>query len=67
MHNAAAFIGAMRDLVAALPMEQRLEQVGVRQDDLPMLAADAMKVQRLLINNPRDVRYEDALELYSQA
>ena len=34
---------------------------------MPMLAADVMKVQRLLINNPRDVRYEDALELYSQA
>lgn len=64
---AAAFIDAMRDLVAAMPMEQRLRQLGVRQDDLPMLAADAMKVQRLLINNRRDVRYEDALDLYRQA
>lgn len=64
---AAAFIDAMRDLVAAMPMEQRLEQLGVRQDDLPMLAADAMKVQRLLINNRRDVRYDDALDLYRQA
>ncbi|CAO3452344.1 iron-containing alcohol dehydrogenase [Azospirillum largimobile] len=62
-----AFLGAMRDLVAAMPMEQRLEQVGVRRDDLPMLAADAMKVQRLLINNPREVSYEDALALYRQA
>lgn len=62
-----AFLGAMRDLVAAMPMEQRLEQVGVRRDDLPMLAADAMKVQRLLINNPREVTYEDALALYRQA
>ena len=64
---AAAFIDAMCDLVAAMPMEQRLRQLGVRQDDLPMLAADAMKVQRLLINNRRDVRYEDALDLYRQA
>lgn len=62
-----AFLGAMRDLVAAMPMEQRLEQVGVQRDDLPMLAADAMKVQRLLINNPREVSYEDALALYRQA
>lgn len=62
-----AFLGAMRDLVAAMPMEQRLEQVGVRRDDLPMLAADAMKVQRLLINNPREVTYDDALALYRQA
>ncbi|MCM8735404.1 iron-containing alcohol dehydrogenase [Azospirillum sp. A1-3] len=64
---ADAFLRAMRDLVAAMPMEQRLEQVGVRRDNLPMLAADAMKVQRLLINNPREVSYEDALALYSQA
>jgi alcohol dehydrogenase class IV len=64
---ADAFLGAMRDLVAAMPMEQRLEQVGVRRDDLPMLATDAMKVQRLLINNPREVSYDDALALYSQA
>ncbi|MFS2012645.1 iron-containing alcohol dehydrogenase [Azospirillum sp. CT11-132] len=64
---AAAFIDAMRDLVAAMPMEQRLEQVGIRRDVLPMLAADAMKVQRLLVNNLRDVRYEDALDLYEQA
>ncbi len=62
-----AFLGAMRVLVAAMPMEQRLEQVGVRRDDLPMLAADAMKVQRLLINNPREVTYDDALALYRQA
>ncbi|CAO3439549.1 iron-containing alcohol dehydrogenase [Azospirillum doebereinerae] len=64
---AEAFVDAMRALVAAMPMEQRLEQVGVRREDLPMLAADAMKVQRLLINNPREVSYDDALALYGQA
>ncbi|XKH37508.1 iron-containing alcohol dehydrogenase [Azospirillum doebereinerae] len=64
---AVGFIGAMRDLVAAMPMEQRLEEVGVRREDLPMLAADAMKVQRLLINNPREVSYDDALAIYGQA
>ena len=32
-----------------------------------MLARDAMNVQRLLVNNPRDVTYEDALAIYEAA
>ncbi|HYD66894.1 iron-containing alcohol dehydrogenase [Azospirillum sp.] len=63
---AEAFIAAMRDLVAAMPMAQRLEQVGVTRDDLPMLARDAMNVQRLLVNNPREVTHDDALAIYAQ-
>jgi alcohol dehydrogenase class IV len=38
----------------------------VRRQDLNRLAADAMQVQRLLVNNPRDVTYEDALAIYEQ-
>jgi alcohol dehydrogenase class IV len=38
----------------------------VREADLPMLASDAMKVQRLLVNNPRDVSHDDALAIYRQ-
>ncbi len=54
-------------MVAAMPYAQTLGAAKVAQDDLPMLAADAMKVQRLLINNPRDVAFEDALALYQAA
>ncbi len=32
-----------------------------------MLAKDAMNQQRLLVNNPREVTYEDALKIYEQA
>jgi alcohol dehydrogenase class IV len=32
-----------------------------------MLAEDALKVQRLMINNPRDVALADALALYEEA
>jgi alcohol dehydrogenase class IV len=62
-----AFVHAMAELVADLALETRLRDVGVEEQQLPMLAADALKVQRLLVNNPRDVTYEDALELYRQA
>lgn len=59
-----AFVEAMAELVAEMPFAQTLRAVGVGADDLPMLARDAMNVQRLLINNPRAVTEEDALALY---
>ncbi|MFZ4478553.1 MAG: iron-containing alcohol dehydrogenase [Rhodoferax sp.] len=64
---AKAFVAAMRERVAAMPYAQTLRAAGVKPDDLAMLAEDAMKVQRLLVNNPRDVAYEDALALYQAA
>jgi alcohol dehydrogenase class IV len=64
---AIAFVAAIRARVAAMPYAQKLRDAGVKQDDLRMLADDAMKVQRLLINNPRDVAREDALAMYQAA
>ena len=64
---AVAFVAAIRARVAAMPYAQTLRDAGVTQDDLQMLAEDAMKVQRLLVNNPRDVVYEDALAMYRMA
>ena len=64
---AAAFVAAIRARVAAMPYAQTLREAGVKQEDLPMLADDAMKVQRLLVNNPRDVAHVDALALYQAA
>ena len=62
-----AFIRAMTEQVMGLGLERSLREVGVTEADLPTLASDAMKVQRLLVNNPRNVSYEDALALYHQA
>lgn len=59
-----AFIEAIRALVAEMPFEQNLKSAGVPEGDLEMLAKDAMNVQRLLVNNPRDVGYDDALAIY---
>jgi alcohol dehydrogenase class IV len=65
--GADAFLDSIRALVAEMPYAQRLSEVGVKREDLPMLARDAMNVQRLLVNNPRDVAYEDALAMYEAA
>ncbi|MEC8281999.1 MAG: alcohol dehydrogenase, partial [Pseudomonadota bacterium] len=45
----------------------QLRQVGVSENQIPMLAEDAMRQTRLLVNNPREVSYEDAVEIYGQA
>jgi len=41
--------------------------MNIPESDLPMLAEQAMLQQRLLINNPREVSFDDALAIYQQA
>ena len=60
-----AFIGFMTALVERMPFAQRLAEVGVTEADLDRLSNDAMKVQRLLINNPRPVTRDDARAIYA--
>ena len=36
---------------------------GVREDDPPLRARDAINVLRLLVNNPCDVAHDDALAM----
>lgn len=66
-HSGEAFVEAMEGIVAGLGLPRTLRDVGVTEDALPLLATDAMKVTRLLVNNPRDVTWDDALALYRQA
>lgn len=65
--KADAFIAYMQDLVHRSGVPRRLRDAGVTEDSLPMLAADAMKQQRLLQNNPVEVLEADALRLYKEA
>ncbi len=60
-------IEGFEGLIDDLGIESRLRQVGISHNHLPMLAEEAMKQQRLLVNNPRDVTYDDALAIYERA
>lgn len=60
-----AFIAFMTALVERMPFAQTLTQVGVTEADLDRLSDDAMKVERLLINNPRPVTWADARAIYA--
>ena len=54
-------------LVDRLMMPSKLRDLDVPRDSLPMLARDAMKQERLLINNPRELDEQDALRIYEAA
>ena len=64
---AERLIEGFEALIDDLGIESRLRQVGIGHNHLPMLAEEAMKQQRLLVNNPREVAYEDALAIYERA
>jgi alcohol dehydrogenase class IV len=63
----AAFIEELAALAKKLGMQTRLREVSIGEEHLPKMAADAMKQQRLLVNNPRPVEEADALTIYRAA
>lgn len=65
--RAARFVEFMEDLMNRSGAPRRLRDVNVREDSLALLAHDAMKQERLLMNNPVEVREADALALYRKA
>lgn len=63
----AAFVEELASLSKRLGMQTTLREVGIGEADLAKLAADAMKQQRLLVNNPRPVAEADAFAIYRAA
>ncbi|MGO1870509.1 MULTISPECIES: iron-containing alcohol dehydrogenase [Halomonas] len=61
------FVSHMLALMDESGAPRRLRDVNVTEDSLAMLAKDAMKQLRLLVNNPVEVTEEDALALYREA
>jgi alcohol dehydrogenase class IV len=48
-------------------MPSRLRDVGVPRDSFPQMAEDAIKIQRLLKNNPRLITEASAIQIYESA
>lgn len=63
----AAFIEEIAALSARVGLQPRLRDVGIPEDAIAKMAADAMKQQRLLVNNPRAVSEADAFTIYRAA
>lgn len=62
-----AFIALMEGMIADSGLPATLKDAGIPEAFLPTLAEDAMLQQRLLINNPREVTFDDALAIYQRA
>jgi alcohol dehydrogenase class IV len=65
--RARGFLDALISLIRQCRLPTRLSDVGVQEQDLDLLAQDAVKQQRLLINNPRVIDLNDARRLYAAA
>jgi alcohol dehydrogenase class IV len=65
--QAQGFVEHLARLCRAAGVPQRLSQVGVSAADLDLLAAEAMKQERLLVNNPCPIGEADARRLYEAA
>ena len=63
----ATLIDRLDRLVQASGLRPRLRDHGIGEGDIPMLAKEAMKQTRLLVNNPCAIEEEDARRLYEAA
>jgi alcohol dehydrogenase class IV len=65
--QAQGFVERLGDMCRQAGVPRRLSDVGVTAADLDLLAAEAMKQERLLINNPCPISEADARRLYEAA
>lgn len=63
----AALIDRLDGLVTASGLRPRLRDHGILESDIPLLAKEAMKQTRLLVNNPCPIEEDDARRLYEAA
>jgi len=57
----------IRQLIADCDIAARLRDVNIPEDAIPQMAKDALKIQRLLKNNPRNISENDAVYIYNEA
>jgi len=60
-------IEKIRALIKACGIPARLREVNIPQDAIAEMATDALKITRLLKNNPREITLQDAIDIYTAA
>ncbi len=65
--RAVLFIDRLDRLAEQSGIPLRLRDYGIAFEDAPLLAAEAMKQSRLLVNNPCPIEEDDARRLYEAA
>jgi alcohol dehydrogenase class IV len=64
--KSAWVLNRMTDIVKHLDIPTSLKEYGVPKEDLEVLVKSGMEVQRLLVNNMREVTADDARALYQE-
>ena len=64
--SSTSLIDEMQRIKDATKVPQTLTSVDIPSDAIPMMAEDAMTKTRLLINNPRDMTLDAALDIYGK-
>jgi alcohol dehydrogenase class IV len=65
--TAIAGIQKIKELIEACGIPSRLNQLNIPKEAITEMANDAMKITRLLVNNPREIKIEDAISIYNTA
>ncbi|MBD3419016.1 MAG: iron-containing alcohol dehydrogenase [Chitinivibrionales bacterium] len=60
-------IDMIRELSRKCNIPEKIKDLGIKANALEHMARSALKVTRLLNNNPRTIKYDDALEIYTHA
>lgn len=67
LEMAKSGVAKVRELIKACGIPATLREVGVAREEIPQMAKDALKIQRLLKNNPRLIEETDAIQIFEAA
>lgn len=67
MATAKKGIKKVRELIRDCGIPATLNEVAIPKEAIPQMAKDAIKIQRLLKNNPREITEQDAIDIYNAA
>ncbi len=65
--TAQAGVQRVKEIIKACGIPATLKEVNVPESAIPQMTLDAMKIQRLLKNNPRLIEEKDAIDIYKSA
>lgn len=65
--TAHAGVEKIRQLIKDCGIPATLKEIDIDKNTIPQMAADAMKITRLLKNNPRPITIDDAVTIYEAA
>ncbi len=67
LSTALAGVEKIKSLIAECGVPDKLSKLNIPREAIPQMAEDALKITRLLNNNPREVTLSDAIAIYEEA